>query len=156
MHEYSLRPATSEDFSFLRELHRQTLKPYVEQLWGWDEQQQENLLRERFAPEKLQVIQIAGKDTGILQVETKPNEVFLGNILLAPEFQRRGLGGKIVGDVVAQATARGLPVALTVLKPNPAKRLYERLGFQVMREDDVRYFMSRELPEIRIEKLPSS
>lgn len=156
MHEYSLRPATSADFSFLRELHRQTLRPYVEQIWGWDEQQQENLLRERFAPEKLQVIQIAGKDTGILQVETKPNEVFLANILLAPEFQKRGLGRKIVSDVVEQAKVRGLPVALTVLKPNPAKRLYERLGFQVTKEDEVRYFMSHELQGVRIEKFDPS
>ncbi len=142
--QFNLRPASSSDFDFLRQLHRLTLKPYVEQVWGWDEAQQEKLLRDRFDPEKLKIIQQNGNDIGLLQVELKPEETFLGNILLLPDVQGRGLGGKIVESVIGQANQAGQPVTLTVLKPNPAKKLYERLGFIVTSEDEVRFFMKRE------------
>lgn len=44
----------------------------------------------------------------------------------------------------ALAAARDVPVRLSVLKANPSKALYERLGFHVTGDDDVRWFMSSE------------
>jgi len=141
MNSYSLRPATKTDFAFLQKLHKLTLKPYVEQIWGWNDLQQEKLLCDRFDPAKLQVIQIESEDVGVLQVEEKIEQIFLANILLLPEWQGKGLGSKIVLDIIVRAG--NLPVTLTVLKPNPAKSLYERLGFVTTNEDEVRYFMKR-------------
>jgi ribosomal protein S18 acetylase RimI-like enzyme len=46
----------------------------------------------------------------------------------------RGLGGAIVRSIVEDATRRRSPVRLQVLRPNPARRLYERLGFRVVGE----------------------
>ncbi len=37
MADYSLRPATVKDYTFLRSLHVATMKDYVAQTWGWDE-----------------------------------------------------------------------------------------------------------------------
>lgn len=139
--KYDLRPATAADFSFLRDLHRSTLKPYVEIIWGWDENLQEELLRERFDPRQFSVIQLNGRDIGILQVERRPGELFIGNILLLPVMQNRGLGSAVIGDLLKEAKIEKLAATLTVLKPNPAKHLYERLGFRVVSEDGVRYFM---------------
>ncbi|MBK9322384.1 MAG: GNAT family N-acetyltransferase [Bdellovibrionaceae bacterium] len=139
--DYTLRDANTLDFEFLRQLHRLTLKPYVTQIWGWDEEQQERLLRARFDPAKLKIIKLGQKDIGVLQVETRPEEIFLANVLLLPECQGKGLGTEIVRDIIQSAGQ--LSVTLTVLKPNPAKKLYERLGFETTAEDDVRFFMKR-------------
>ncbi len=146
---YELRQATQYDFELLRRLHRSTLKPYVEQIWGWDEDQQVKLLQERFFPSKLMVVQQAGIDIGILQVESRAEEVFLGNILIRPESQRMGLGTQIMHNIINSATAAGLPVTLTVLRPNPAKAFYEHLGFCTTSEDDVRFFMKYNVTPIQ-------
>ena len=138
---YSLRAASQADFKFLQVTHEKTLRPYVEQIWGWNDSQQESLLRDRFDPTQLQIIQIKGKDIGLLQVERRPGAVFLGNLLILPGYQRCGLGTLIVQDIIKDAG--DLPVELSVLKPNPAKRLYERLGFLITSQDDVRYQMKR-------------
>jgi len=43
--------------------------------------------------------------------------------------------------VIDETRAAGKPVALRVLKPNPARRLYERLGFEIICETPERCFM---------------
>jgi len=93
MNSYSLRPATKTDFAFLQKLHKLTLKPYVEQIWGWNDLQQEKLLCDRFDPAKLQVIQIESEDVGVLQVEEKIEQIEERpdqNILLARFSERIG------------------------------------------------------------------
>jgi len=138
---YSLRPARPEDFGFLQMTHEKTLRSYVEEIWGWNSEQQESLLRERFEPSKLQIIQVDGDDVGVLQVEQDIDTVFLANLLILPEHQRNGLGTLIINDIIKKAA--GIPVTLSVLKFNPAKQLYERLGFVVSEQDEVRYQMQR-------------
>ena len=140
---YSLRPATPADFGFVSALHRANFKDYVTPIWGWDEAVQDRLLRERFDPAKMEVIQWRGMDVGFLQVETRPDEIFLANIQLLPAYQRRGWGTKIIRDILAEADGAGRSVVLTVLRTNPARLLYERLGFVMSRQDEARYHMRR-------------
>jgi ribosomal protein S18 acetylase RimI-like enzyme len=45
--------------------------------------------------------------------------------------------------VLRAAEANALPVTLKVLKGNPAKRLYDRLGFEIVGEDDIQFYMRR-------------
>jgi GNAT superfamily N-acetyltransferase len=126
---YSLRLATDSDYTFLYELHIATVRPYVEQTWGWDDTLQATMFGDGFALSKLQVIVVDGQDAGVLQTEQRPDEVFLANIEIAPAFQGHGLGGRIISDIITDAHVGGLPVTLRVLHVNPARRLYERLGF---------------------------
>jgi ribosomal protein S18 acetylase RimI-like enzyme len=53
-----------------------------------------------------------------------------------PEWQGRSIGRRLVGALLDQARRAGVPVVLSVLKVNPARRLYERLGFRVVGERD--------------------
>ncbi|HEX4923564.1 MAG TPA: GNAT family N-acetyltransferase [Bdellovibrionales bacterium] len=138
---YAFRRATAEDFEFLRDLHHQTLRPYVEQVFGWDQTEQDRLFDEKFDPRELQVILADQRPAGLLQLEEWPHELFLANLLIAPELQRRGLGGKILKDLLTRAQLINKTVALTVLRPNPARRFYERHGFRVSGENEQRYFM---------------
>ncbi len=46
-------------------------------------------------------------------------------------------------QLLASADSRGVPVRLRVLKVNPARRLWERLGFRVARETETHYEMRR-------------
>jgi ribosomal protein S18 acetylase RimI-like enzyme len=71
---------------------------------------------------------------GILVVDRRENEIFLENIWLTSAWQGQGLGSEIIRRLMREASASGLPLTLQVLKPNPARRLYERLGFQVVGE----------------------
>lgn len=60
------------------------------------------------------------------------------DILIAPEWRGRGIGGALLAALLAQA---GCEVALNVAKGNPARRLYERLGFRVTQDVGVAFAM---------------
>jgi ribosomal protein S18 acetylase RimI-like enzyme len=63
-----------------------------------------------------------------------------------PDWQNRGLGTTIIQDVIDRLRAPGIPVRLQVLKVNPARRLYERLGFEIYDESDTHYLMQTNDP----------
>ena len=133
---YTLREVTEADYAWLWALKRQTIRPYVEEMWGeWDEPLQEEFFRKNFSTTTMRAIVVEGHDAGLLHLERAPGEIFLANIQIAPEFQNRGVGTAAVRDVLAEARTRGIPVRLQVLKTNhDARRLYERLGFALASE----------------------
>jgi len=122
-----------------------TLREYVTAIWGWDEDYQIQRFRGNFGAAPWQVIVVDDKDAGGFQSGPPPSNdmLFLANIYLLPQYQRRGIGSKIIRDLIAQAGETDVPLKLNVLKSNPdALRLYERLGLAITGENDERYFMS--------------
>jgi len=140
---YTLRPATPADFDFLFALHRAAMRAYIEPIWGWHEDWQLEYFREKYDSRQRQIIQVEGQDVGVLVVERRADELYLGLIELLPAFQGRGIGAAIIRGLIAQARAEGRPLELHVLRTNaPARRLYERLGLRVVAEEPNRYRMS--------------
>ena len=140
----SRRPARPEDYEFLWGLHCHTIRPYVEQTWGWDEAWQRQHFQERFSLEKREIIEADGTPIGGIAVERHEDHIFLALIEIAPQVQGQEMGTKLIRELLVEADRRCLPVKLQVLRTNtPARRLYERLGFVVVRETDERCFMAR-------------
>lgn len=141
--DYSLRSAVPNDFEFVKYIHHETLREYVEPLWGWDEKYQDEQIREMFVPEKFFIVQVQNKDVGILVTEDKGTDIFLASISIIPSFQRKGLGKKIVLDVMKKAEAENKYVSLQVLRTNHlAKKLYLGLGFKPAGETEFSYQLS--------------
>lgn len=142
-----LRPATTDDFEFFFVLHKRSLGPYVDQIWGWDDDDQRAYLERTLAPDDTQVIAVDGVDVGRLNVENHDDEVFLGLIEITPDYQGRGIGGQIIQTLLDAAFADGKRVRLSVLQVNTrAYQLYRRLGFTEVIREGVS-------PEIRIRML---
>ena len=138
---YALRPATAGDYDFIYKVKTTTLREYIAQTWGWNEADQQARFGALFDPAQWQVVQLDGRDIGVLCLEREEGGLFLANIEILPPFQNRGIGTRIIEDILASARRDCLPVRLQVLKVNPARRLYERLGFVVTGETDTHYLM---------------
>jgi ribosomal protein S18 acetylase RimI-like enzyme len=87
-----------------------------------------------FNPTITSIIQYDRKDIGMLKVEESEDCIYLGDIQISREFQGRGIGTHLVKQVLERANQKRIPVRLRVLKGNPVKELYVRLGFQEVRE----------------------
>lgn len=147
MHRIDFRPATADDFAFFFQLHKDTLGPYVDQVWGWDDEDQRAHLRRTIDYDATQVIVTDEVDIGRLKVERRQHEVYLGLIEIAPSHQGRGIGGQIVRGVLDDAFADGKRVCLNVLRVNTAAyRLYRRLGFAEAAASEVRFAMVAQPP----------
>jgi len=84
-----------------------------------------------------------GVPAGLLKVARDGSDWQIIQIQLIPELQGRGLGAELLSEVIAEAVAAEATLRLSVLKANPARALYERLGFVVEGESDNQYNMRR-------------
>lgn len=153
--EVRLRAAGPQDCEFLLRLYTSTREEEMA-AWGWTAAQREAFLqmqfvaRERFydaaypAAER-QIILLREAPAGAMIVFRNSAEIRLVDIALLPEQRNRGTGAKLIGELIREASGAGLPLKLTVLRANPAARLYARLGFERTGEDAMYLHMERRL-----------
>jgi ribosomal protein S18 acetylase RimI-like enzyme len=149
----TLRPFSPEDPDFLFRLYastrREELAPF-----GWPPAQQDVFLRMQFdAQRRWYEIAYSGADHQLILVDEKPAGRILvfrdkdGNrlvdIALLSEYRNLGIGTRLLRELIGKCETAGLPLRLQVLKNNPARRLYERLGFVTTGEDQMYYEMER-------------
>jgi len=135
----SERAAAAGDGDFLFHLYASTRADELA-VAGWPAAQLESFLRMQFHarrqsyesiyPEAKQTILLSdGVAAGAAIVCHGSEEIRLVDIALLPEFRHRGLGTLWIGRLIQQARTADRPLRLSVLRGNPAERLYQRLGF---------------------------
>jgi ribosomal protein S18 acetylase RimI-like enzyme len=151
-----LRPFTEEDQEFLFRLYASTREGEIAS-FGWDAEQQEMFLRMQFnARQRWYETAYSGADHQLILDQNQPvgrilvlaedEANLLVDIALLSEYRGRGIGTQLLRDLIAKSERQGRAVRLQVLKSNPARRLYERLGFVQTGEDDM-YYQMKTLPK---------
>jgi GNAT superfamily N-acetyltransferase len=119
-----LRAVTADDVDFLYNLHCIVMQTYVVQTWGqWDEAWQSQYFRQHFNPAACQIIMFQRQDVGMIRVEHRSKDIFLSKIEMLPPHQGHGIGTYLVRARIDEASHRGVPLSLQVLKVNPARKL---------------------------------
>src|SRR5438046_1557312 len=72
-----------------------------------------------------EILELGGQPIGLFKVLREPGEWRLVQVQIEPWRQRAGIGGHLIGSLVAEARTEGVALSLSVLKANPARRLYE-------------------------------
>jgi GNAT superfamily N-acetyltransferase len=139
----AFRPARPDDFDFCARPYFAGMEETIRQL-KLDMVKQSANLRERWNVSEVRIITSDGTDVGWIQSSVRDGALCLEQIFIDAAFQRRGIGTGIISDLIDQATQAGQPVTLGVVKTNPARDLYERLGFRITHEDDRKFYMRRE------------
>lgn len=93
------------------------------------------------------VLELADHRVGRLVLDRRPDGIRVVDIAVMPTEQGRGIGAAVLRRVLDEADAVGAPVTLHVVAGNPARRLYERLGFVPVSGDGIRLLMERPSPE---------
>jgi len=136
-----LRTTIGADYEFVYQVKKAALGVYIDQIWGWDEDFQRDYHRKEFIPSKIQIITFNAKDVGWQVVNRTPDWIYIVDIVILPEFQRKGIGSELIRRIMCEAKDKHIPVRLGVFKINPVRSLYERLGFSVFHETETHYEM---------------
>lgn len=152
----TLRPIRPDDEAFLYRVYASTREDELAVL-DWDRAQKEEFLRmqfraqhtfylEQFTQAQFDLIVLDGEPVGRLYVDRRSDEIRIVDIALLTEHRRRGIGSRLLNDLLAEARAAGLPVRIHVEQNNPALGLYHRLGFRRIADKGV-YFLMEWTPE---------
>lgn len=149
MTRFAIRPANPADIPALFAINRAAMREYVTQTWGeWDEAWQAAHFHEQF-PAVRQVIEVDGESAGFFDLERRDDCIYIAEVVIHPVHQRFGIGTALVKSALREAAKAGLPARLQVLKVNPARRLYERLGFETTGETETHYLMTNANPGLK-------
>ncbi len=133
---YLLRPATPDDSDILFRIHREAMGEYLEQAFGpWTDEFDREQHEQWLSAGRARVIMVGDEIAGALDVEWTADAAILYRIAIDPPFQGRGLGTAIVADLLRECGERRLPARLQVFPHNPARHLYQRLGFRQVGTD---------------------
>jgi ribosomal protein S18 acetylase RimI-like enzyme len=146
----TLRPATAEDDAFLLKLFAATRDEF--KMLIADENQLAALMSMQFNLQRQQyqagypdgrdnIILSHGLPVGRMFTSEGERAITLVDIALLPENRNAGIGRRLLDELLRAAAEKKKAVRLHVFKTNPARHLYERLGFRDTSEDSMYYEM---------------
>src|SRR5687768_5421743 len=141
----SYRPIADSDLPFLFDVYGSTRVEELEPT-GWTVEMKVEFLQHQFSaqhdhyqrhyPDAEWLVIMRGPDSvGRLYVEEWPSQIRLIDIAILPQFRRFGIGTAILSDLRDWASEKSKPLSIHVEKSNPARSLYDRMGFVFAQEN---------------------
>lgn len=141
--DYKIRFATPDDHDLIYALKAESVRPYVEKIWGWDEDDQRRDFDGDFSHiEQFHVIEIDGSFVGFVQYYFAYLYFEVVEIHLLPEFRGKGIGSDILRYLQKLCIAQDRKIRIGCFKENHrAKHLYQKLGFMQTGETDTHFIL---------------
>jgi len=147
----ALRAVTRADADFLYQLYASTRADEMA-LVDWSEQQKQDFLQmqfdaqskyyhEQYTDANFDIIELEGRPIGRLYVDQREDEISVIDIALLPQHRGCGIGGHYMREILDQASGRNCVVSIHVEHNNPAMHLYQRLGFEKIKDTGVYWLM---------------
>jgi ribosomal protein S18 acetylase RimI-like enzyme len=151
--EPRLRPVADDDRAFLLELYGSVREPELAHV-PWDDATRRAFVAQQFAAQDahyrgnypgatLDVVEVDGERAGRLYVHRGPHDIRIMDIALLAPFRGQGIGTALLRALVDEAQDSGRKLSIHVEVNNPARTLYERLGFEPVGEHGVYVLMER-------------
>ncbi|WP_024768570.1 GNAT family N-acetyltransferase [Aquimarina macrocephali] len=140
MEKLELIKAKESDKDFLFNLRMATMVEHLQKM-GIFLSDEEHLSRIDFQYDSAYVILKSNQRAGVLKYIETGHAIEILQIQVLPEYQGHGIGKYVIKDLIETAKASNKNMILKVLKENPAKYLYERMGFKTVDEDKHEFHM---------------
>lgn len=136
---YRLRAECDADIPFLMTLYASTREMELAPV-PWTGEEKATFLASQFAAQRthyrkffpdtaFDIIESGGAPVGRLYVDVRVTHVHVIDIALVPQARGQGVGTALMTALQRYASDLGMGLALFVETFNPARRLYQRLGF---------------------------
>jgi ribosomal protein S18 acetylase RimI-like enzyme len=133
--EFRLRPARPPDYSFALALYLDGARRHLSKIGRWDAPRLRARFRNGYKQAQTRIICVGEKAIGWMQVVEHVGRLYLRQLHLIRPYRGKGIGTRLIKELLRRAEAEGKPVTLDVMHGNPARRLYVRLGFRQTGQD---------------------
>lgn len=153
MPDLALRPARRSDEELLLAVYASTRADELAAV-PWSEAEKAAFVRMQFEAQdrwwrqqtpaaRVDVVLVDGEPAGRLYVDRRPEEIRIVDIALLPAHRGHGIGTRLLRALIEESEETGKALTLHVEALNPARALYERLGFSVVGDRGVHLFLER-------------
>ena len=87
------------------------------------------------------IVLLDAEPVGRLMVDRRPDSILGVDLALVPSARGQGIGAIVIGQLLSESSRSRVPFVFHVLKTNPARRLYERLGCRIAGDDATHFYM---------------
>ena len=129
--KYSIRPSCDADYQYCYRLTKRNMLDLFCRHWGgWDSAE----FRKGFNSDNVSMVVMNGRRVGYLSMKLDDQGIYIENLQLSPSMHGRGIGTEILEQLLKRHEREF--IRLTTFSDNPARRLYERLGFIITEHRD--------------------
>lgn len=143
--KYGFKKFEEKDFDYLYQTKKECFKWYVEKVFGeWNEEIQIKFFRDEMTrrPDAVKVITHNGNPMGIFtNYIDNENNSFIELFYIDKKYRGRGIGTEILKEQLEEDRINLRDTILRVFKDNPARFLYQKLGFEIYEETETHYNM---------------
>jgi ribosomal protein S18 acetylase RimI-like enzyme len=137
--DVALRPARDDDRDFFARVYASTREEELA-IVPFTPEEKAAFLAQQFAAQThhyaahyqdtaFDVILVGGEPAGRLIVGRWEHEIRIADITLLPPYRGAGAGTRLLRSLIEESEAARKPLTIHVEPMNPARRLYQRLGF---------------------------
>lgn len=141
----TLRDATAQDETFLREVYASTRASEMALVPWTDEQKaaflrfqfdaQDSYYRSQYPATSFQVICNDDEPIGRLYVLREDERIHILDITILPDRRAQGLGSTLIDELLDEAIATKKSLSIWVEADNPSQSLFRRKGFSMVQEE---------------------
>ncbi|MEN9586183.1 MAG: hypothetical protein RLZZ616_3189 [Pseudomonadota bacterium] len=145
--EIELAGVPQSEFEQVFATVKQGLFPYVEAVFGWDDEFQRERLTCAYQPHWFSWILQSSERVGLLCCKPYDDALHVHLLIIFPQYQGRQLGAAVMARLHREAEREGkCRVTLFSFTDNQrAIRFYQRLGYKVIEGDQAFVSLSRSL-----------
>lgn len=143
--EIALADVSDSEFEQRFAAVKQGIFPYVEAVFGWDDDFQRERLSSEYQPQWFSWILLGGERVGLLCCKPYDDALHIHLLIIFPQYQGRQLGSAVMDRLYREAEREGKSrVTLSSFTDNQrAVRFYLQLGYKVVEGDEVFVSLSR-------------
>jgi ribosomal protein S18 acetylase RimI-like enzyme len=150
----TLRPVGPQDDHLLKTIYGWTRSEELNLAKEWSEQMKDSFITHQYYAQKdyyqriypqadYSIIVYENENAGRLYVERKSieNNIRIIDISLLPSFRNKGIGTHLINQLQEEAKTKDQILSIHVEKFNKALDLYQKLGFEIIKETNGVYYL---------------
>jgi ribosomal protein S18 acetylase RimI-like enzyme len=132
----TLVPALGSDFEELLSLRIAAMRESLERIDRFDPIRARERFQSGFSALNTRHVLVDQVRVGFVVVKSEDDYILLDHLYIHPDYQSAGIGSAVVGNVIQEADAAGLPLHVCALRDSDANRFYQKHGFIFNAEEE--------------------
>ena len=130
-----IEAAVAADADRLAAIRVEAMRPSLEVVGRFDPVRARDRFLNTFCAADTKVIHVNDGVAGFFVVRRRVDHLYLDHLYVTLAFQGRGIGRRVIADLMVEARLAELPIRLMALNGSPANDFYKKCGFECVSKD---------------------